>query len=87
MFEEEEEQQQDVAPLKAALEEAAAAAEAQGRSKQPGQAAASHGPTTLSHSLCFNPLLHPQPCLSVGVGCILDYTCMYTAMTGVSLLV
>lgn len=37
MFEEEEEQQ-DVAPLKAALEEAAAAAEAQGRSKQPGQA-------------------------------------------------
>lgn len=51
MFEEEEEQQQDVAPLKAALEEAAAAAEAQGRSKQHGQAAASHGPTTLSHTL------------------------------------
>ena len=36
--EEEEAQEQDVAPLRAALEEAAAAAEAQGRSKQPGQA-------------------------------------------------
>ena len=43
MFEEEEEQQQDVAPLKAALQEAAAAAEAQGRSKQPGRATATPG--------------------------------------------
>ena len=50
MFEEEEEQGQDVAPLRAALEEAVAAAEAQGRSKQPGQAAAPHGQ---SSSFCF----------------------------------
>ena len=49
MFDEEEEQQ-DVAPLKAALEEAAAAAEAQGRSKQPGQANAMHEHTSPS---CF----------------------------------
>lgn len=39
MFEEEE-QEQEVTPLKAALEEAVSAAEAQGRSKQPGEATA-----------------------------------------------
>ncbi len=39
MFEEEE-QQQEVSPLKAALEEAVSAAEAQGRTKQPGEATA-----------------------------------------------
>ena len=38
MYDEEEEQEQDVAPLRAALEEAAAATEAQGRAKQPGEA-------------------------------------------------
>ncbi len=41
MFDEEE-QERDVAPLKAALEEAASAAEAQGRSKQPGWAQHQH---------------------------------------------
>lgn len=39
MFEEEE-QEQEVTPLKAALEEAVSAAEAQGRSRQPGEATA-----------------------------------------------
>ncbi len=39
MFEEEEQEQQ-VTPLKAALEEAVSAAEAQGRSRQPGEATA-----------------------------------------------
>lgn len=68
MFEEEEEeQQQDVGPLKAALEEAAAAAEAQGRSKQPGQAVASHGPTTLALALS-DPLRYLQPGAFVSLG-------------------
>ncbi|DBB03503.1 TPA: hypothetical protein ACH3X3_010855 [Trebouxia sp. C0006] len=43
MFEEEE-QEQEVSPLKAALEEAVSAAEAQGRSKQPGARRNSHKP-------------------------------------------
>lgn len=60
MFEEEEEQQQDVGPLKAALEDAAAAAEAQGRSRQPGQPSWHPGPSS-SSCLLFDPLLEPQP--------------------------
>lgn len=51
--EEEEAQEQDVAPLRAALEEAAAAAEAQGRSKQPGQASFSLAPVHCFSSLFF----------------------------------
>lgn len=60
MFEEEEEQQQDVAPLEVALKEAAAAAEAQGRSRQPGQATATLGHTS---SFCFlpDPLPYSNP--------------------------
>ena len=51
MFEEEE-QEQEVSPLKAALEEAVSAAEAQGRSKQPGEATALLAFTSLFCTVC-----------------------------------
>lgn len=61
MFEEEEEQQQDVGPLKAALEEAAAAAEAEGRSKRPGQPS-----YTMDHPLI---LVYVSPVLCMSSSC------------------
>ncbi len=51
MFEEEE-QEQEVTPLKAALEEAVSAAEAQGRSRQPGEATALIALALLCMSCC-----------------------------------
>ena len=51
MFEEEE-QEQEVSPLKAALEEAVSAAEAQGRSRQPGEATALLALTFLFCTVC-----------------------------------
>lgn len=61
MFEQEEEQQQNVGPLKAALEAAAAAAEAQGRSKQPGQPRPCFVDPSSSSCFLSNLLHEPQP--------------------------
>ncbi len=68
MFEEEE-QEQEVSPLKAALEEAVSAAEAQGRSKQPGEATAL---LAISHlQLCtVCPAVVSAPLLLYQVQCV-----------------
>ncbi|KAL3155776.1 hypothetical protein ABBQ32_012792 [Trebouxia sp. C0010 RCD-2024] len=74
MFEEDEEQQQGVGPLKAALEEAAAAAEAQGRSKQPGARRNSHKPNEVLElqqfkgNILANPGAAPNTLASKCVG-------------------
>lgn len=77
MFEEDEEQQQGVGPLKAALEEAAAAAEAQGRSKQPGKPR----PRIMdpSSSSCFLKIscMTPEPSIPP----VLLYICHLTIKT------